>query len=210
MICPSGQFVARRIQNRHCERSDSNPQRSPRGEMDCFVAIAPRNDVGAQTRCFTDDDARQAEDASPARRRQRLHDLLERRQRLATRGMGLSAPDSAHRTAAGCASPVKRNTQATAISAWPMRSPNQYGVATAARSFSSTSSTPPICASQRSTQIFDLLLPQHALINQADRLVAEPGRQRDRSATAAAAPRRAARSSPCPARPVHPDNPGSP
>src|SRR5204862_1204138 len=33
----------------------------------------------------------------------------------------------------GCASVVKRSTQATAMSACPMRSPNQNGVATAAR-----------------------------------------------------------------------------
>ena len=64
------------------------------------------------------------------------------------------------------------------MSAWPMRSPNQNGVVTAARSFSSTSSTPPIWAWQRSTHSLQLLLAQHPLVDQADRLVGEPAAQR--------------------------------
>ena len=61
---------------------------------------------------------------------------------------------------------------------WPMRSPNRYGVFTAARSFSRTASTPRYLRLAALDPELRLLLAQHAFIEEADRLVAEPGRER--------------------------------
>ena len=90
-----------------------------------------------------------------ARRRQRLHDFLERRQRLASRAVGrqrriaCGGKQRRMRLAGKAQHAGDRDVGVADTLAEPP------GVATSSRAFSSTSSTPPTWASQRSTQIFD-------------------------------------------------------
>src|SRR6266567_2813256 len=148
----------------------SNPESLRCGILDCFVARAPRNDVWREFAL--------AMTLSPLRRRQRLHDLLERGQRLAARGM-----------CAQCriARRVEQLRMRLAGEAGDTGD-RDFGVADAV--------TQPVrrrhlgaLGFQHSEHVADLrlaaldpqrelLLSQHALIEQADRLVAEAGGER--------------------------------
>ena len=105
---------------------------------------------------------------------------------------------------------MKRSTQATAISAWPMLLAEPVRrLDRGALLFQHLEHARYLRLAALDPEIELLVLAQHALVQQADALVAEPHRQRANPQDAAAASRRAARSSPCPGRPGRRDNPGS-